>query len=288
MALSAKRSRFFYPGRPSLSQSESSTAQPEDASSSPVLTSISPTTSLQAPKQSSSATEQAAELLKITKHIRTQLQEAQRLRQLKASLLDPAEKTWINSTISDITDAAHDIAVLLEPIRIELEIGNGRLSLRTQLRWKYRDGQRTINKTQRLLACHRSLIGVLSYLRQVDLSLSTSERTYELDAGVSSSVSLEVSELEVIPTEPVQGKILAPSGNRLEYRVHRPIEEMVMVSGATKLESVVSKATEKRTLAPGTVDCEIDDLLAWRRSRGSIAESKRSVVHIARQFDGDV
>lgn len=281
MALSLKRSRFFYPRRPSLSQSESSISQPAEASPSPTL-------SLQAPKQSSSATEQVAELLKITKHIRTQLQEAQRLRQLKAPLLDPAEETWINSTISDITEAAHDIAVLLEPTRIEQEIGNGRLGLRRQLRWKYRDGQRTINKSQRLLACHRSLIGVLSYLHQVDRSLSTSARTYELDAGISSSVSLEVGELEVPPTEPVQGKIITPSADGLKYRVERPVEEMIMVSGATKMESVVGKPAEKSTLTPGPVDCEIDDLLAWRRSRVSLAETKRSVAHIARQFEADV
>ncbi|KAE8422764.1 hypothetical protein BDV36DRAFT_194482 [Aspergillus pseudocaelatus] len=281
MALSIKRSRFFYPRRPSLSQSESSASQPAEASPSPTI-------SLQAPKQSSSATEQVAELLKITKHIRTQLQEAQRLRKLKAPLLDSAEETWINSTISDVTEAAHDIAVLLEPTRIEQEISNGRISLRRQLRWKYRDGQRTMNKCQRLLACHRSLIGVLSYLQQVDHSLSTPRRTYELDAGISSSVSLEVGELEATPTEPVQGKIMAPSGDGLEYHVERPIEEIIMVSGATKLESIEGKPAKKGTLTPGTVDCEIDDLLAWRRSRGSIAETKRSVVHIARQFEGDV
>lgn len=122
----------------------------------------------------------------------------------------------------------------------------------------------------------------------MDRSLSTSARTYELDAGISSSVSLEVGELEVPPTEPVQGKIITPSADGLKYRVERPVEEMIMVSGATKMESVVGKPAEKSTLTPGPVDCEIDDLLAWRRSRVSLAETKRSVAHIARQFEADV
>ncbi|KAF7590807.1 hypothetical protein BBP40_002329 [Aspergillus hancockii] len=263
MALSQKRSRFFSPRRSSLSQSESSshTEQPL-----PILTPI-PTAPLQAPR-ASAATEQAAELLKITNHIRTQLHEVQRLRQLKAPLLDTAESNWIDATVSDIADAAHDVAVLLEPTRVEQEIRNGKLSLGRQLRWKYRDSQRAIHKSHRLLACHHSLMGVLSHLQRVDSSQSTPSRLYELDTEGTSSASLEGKGLAFIPAEPVR--------------------ERIVVSNVTKLDSVVDKPTEKITVDSGVVDCEMDDLLAWRRSRRAVAVTKQSVIHVSRESDTGV
>ncbi|OGM42769.1 hypothetical protein ABOM_008150 [Aspergillus bombycis] len=282
MALSTKRPRFFFhPRRPSLSPSESS-SQLEQPLSIVASTSAVP---LQAPKPSSSATEQAAELLKITSHIRTQLQEVQRLRQLKAPVLDPAESNWIDSTIADSADATHDIAVLLEPTRIEQEIRNGKLTLGRQLRWKYRDSQRAINKSHRLLACHHSLIGVLNYLQRVDTSLSKPPRTYELDAGLISSASLEVSELEVIPADPARGIMVSSGGNEFKCVVEGPVEEKTMVSSSTKLHTVVGKPAEKNMVGSDALDCEMDDLLAWRRSRGPIADTKLPVLRISREFD---
>jgi hypothetical protein len=76
---------------------------------------------------------------------------------------------WDDGTISDIEEAIRDIAILLEPTRVERATKNGKLSLGTQIRWMYRDSQRARDKKDRLLACHSSLMAVLAHLQRVNV-----------------------------------------------------------------------------------------------------------------------
>ncbi|PLB53310.1 hypothetical protein P170DRAFT_507978 [Aspergillus steynii IBT 23096] len=296
---SKRPSRFFFPQ--SSNQSQSSLEAQPAPSITLTSTSTLPQTQTQASKPSS-ATEQASEFLKTTSHVRTQLDEVQRLRDLKAHRLGAAELKWIDSTIADIADAAHDLALLLEPTRLEQTIHRGKLSLATQLRWKYRDGQRAVQKSQRLLAYHGSLIGVLGHLQRVDdapreeetetdtetisspASLPTRQQTirFELDAEVTARVaSAGAREFEIFPADYAQGKGAWAGGEGLKGAREKPGEEKIVAYKDENVDSGVAKQAEENA-----VECEMDDLLAWRRSRRPTSEVNPSVVCISP--DGNV
>lgn len=183
----------------------------------------------------SSVNEQTVEMLKTTDHTLTQLHEARRLRQLKAPLLDPDEILWMENTILDVENAARDVAVLLEPIRVEREIGSGKLSLGRQFRWAYRDNQRARDMTNRLLACHSSLMAVLARLQRLDTPESTAVPVHELGAEMPY----------------ISGMYSSPS-------LHDS------VSGLSELEESSMWVSPK----PSSLNHEMNDMLAWRRSKG--------------------
>lgn len=180
-----------------------------------------------------SVNEEIEELLKTQNHITTQLNEAQRLRRLKKPVLDPTEMTWIDGTISDIEEATRDVAIFLEPTRVEKATSNGKLSLGTQIRWAYRDSQRARDKKHRLLACHSSLMAVLAHLQRVNLSEAIT--IHELGAemptksAIASSLSLQST-----------------------------------VDGLYQ-----SMESRQDTISSVSLNKEMSDLLSWRRSKGT-------------------
>lgn len=181
----------------------------------------------------SSVNEQIEELLKTQNHILTQLNEVQRLRQLKEHVLDPTEMGWIDGTISDVEDATRDVAILLEPTRVERATSNGKLSLRTQIRWVHRDSQRARDKKHRLLACHSSLMAVLTHLQRVHIPEAIA--VHELRAEMSS-------------------KSVLSSSLSLQDSVDGFYEPREM---------------RQDTAASGSINQEMYDMLAWRRSKGT-------------------
>jgi hypothetical protein len=182
-----------------------------------------------------SVNEEIEELLKTQNHMTIQLNETQRLRRLKKPVLDPTEMGWIDSTISDIEEATRDVAIFLEPTRVEKATCNGKLSLGTQIRWAYRDGQRARDKKHRLLAFHSSLMAVLAHLQR--LNLPEAITIHELGAETSSK-----SEIASSPS-------LQSSGDGL-YQ---------------------SMKNRQETVSSVSLNKEISDLLAWRRSKGTKA-----------------
>jgi hypothetical protein len=180
-----------------------------------------------------SVNEQIEELLKTQNHIITQLNEAQRLRQLKEHALDPTEMNWIDGTISDIEDATRDVAILLEPTRVERATSNGKLSLGTQFRWVYRDSQRARDKKDRLLACHSSLMAVLTHLQRVNIPEAIA--VHELGTETSSKGAL-------CSSPSLQGSVDG---------LYEPIEG------------------RQDTTSSGSLNKEMYDMLAWRRSKGT-------------------
>ncbi|KAB8237559.1 uncharacterized protein BDW43DRAFT_263656 [Aspergillus alliaceus] len=165
-------------------------------------------------RQPTSVSEQTSELLKTTDHIRTQLREVERLRQLHDHILGDDERAWIDSTIQDIAGAARDVAVLIEPTRVEVEARNGKLSLGRQLRWICRDRGRAQDKRVRLLACYQSLMAVLERLQR--LGYSTEAAVYELDAG---SVAKSLSESREVASE-LEGEVKAGVSGPPNYEMY--------------------------------------------------------------------
>ncbi|KAI9037069.1 uncharacterized protein KD926_000855 [Aspergillus affinis] len=274
MGPSKHRARFFSPHRSSASQSETS-SQPDS-----ILTSPS-TAALQEPNSSSSATEQAAQHLRTTNRIRTELEEVRRLRRLHDPSLNTDEADKIDRTIADTAEAIYEVAVLLEPTRIEQEVRGGKLSLGSQLRWKYRDSQQVIHKLILLLQCYQDLIPVLSDLRRVNVSQQLPPRRFELEAGVPPSVSLETRDNNIPLDGPARGDIVAPPGGGGKgFLVERPHEKIVGM-GAETPGSAMRKPEEKNPVNAGAVNGEMHDLLAWRRSRNPVTETKRSSIYMS-------
>jgi hypothetical protein len=193
--------------------------------------------------QLTSVNEQTAELLKTTDHVLTQLKEAKRLRQQNEAGLNPGERTWIDSTINDTSNAARGLALIIEPTRIERETGNGRLGLGRQIRWKYRDKQRAQDKRDRLLICYQSLMMVLGHLQRITVPQTTTgpgPEVHELGSKVPSQYLSDLS------------------------HPHR--------SG-----SIISEVTDetKSSMSPASPNYELLDMLTWRRSKGVQGQSRK-------------
>jgi hypothetical protein len=85
----------------------------------------------------------------------------------KHNLLDPSEQSWISATIRDTEVATREVAVLTEGLRVEQAINQGRLGVKTQIKWMLRDSKRAREKRERLVVVHQSLMTVLARLQGV-------------------------------------------------------------------------------------------------------------------------
>ncbi|KAJ5189912.1 hypothetical protein N7491_008047 [Penicillium cf. griseofulvum] len=191
--------------------------------------------------QLTSANEQTAELLKTTDHVLIQLNEAKRLRELNDPGLNLSEREWIDCIIKDTADAAHAIALILEPARIERETGNGKLGLGRQLRWLYRDKQRAQDKKNRLLLCYQSLMMVLNHLQRVTLPKKMTQAGFVHELG---------AEVPLMSTADLYIPQRSGSG----------------ISGVTD--------ETKSSMSPASPNDELQDMLTWRRSKGVQVEPR--------------
>lgn len=206
----------------------------------------------------SSANEQTAELLKATNHTLAQLHEAQRLRELKGPLLEASERIWMDQTLEDVANTVREAAILIEPLRVESETRNGRLSLGRQLRWIYRDSQRAKIKRQRLLACHHSLMLVLGHLQRLDVPISP---------------------IYAMPESPVVHELGADTlSTNSTYSLS---ERQTLRSGL----SGPKKDTPEAVGAKSPLNHEMHDMLAWRQSKGALSDVKHSAGSITEELD---
>ncbi|KAL3447655.1 hypothetical protein BJX65DRAFT_90042 [Aspergillus insuetus] len=109
----------------------------------------------------------ATDLLTLTQHIETQISQARHLFSRKHNLLDPSEQSWISATIRDTEVATREVAVLTEGLRVEQAVNQGRLGVKTQVKWMLRDSKRAREKRERLVVVHQSLMTVLARLQGV-------------------------------------------------------------------------------------------------------------------------
>ncbi|KAL4993434.1 hypothetical protein BDV10DRAFT_189976 [Aspergillus recurvatus] len=106
-------------------------------------------------------------LLTLTRHVESQSAQARHLFTQKSHLLSQTEREWMESTISDTEDAMHEVLRLTEAFRVDQEVNNGRVGLKSQLRWLVRDSRRAKEERERLMLCHASLMGVLGSLQSI-------------------------------------------------------------------------------------------------------------------------
>lgn len=112
--------------------------------------------------------EQTADLLSTTRHVDFMVQEAHRLRRLKAGLLNISERTMIDKVISDTEDALRAVAKLVEPCRVDKATKN-RIQLGHRVMWVFRDNPSVRDKHQKLQVCHQSLTVAFTCLYSKDV-----------------------------------------------------------------------------------------------------------------------
>ena len=107
--------------------------------------------------------EQTADLLSTTRHVNFMIQEAHRLRRLKAGLLNTSERIWIDQIISDTEDALRAVAKLIEPCRVD-KATKSSISFGHRVMWVFRDNPSVRDKHQKLQICNQSLTAVFACL----------------------------------------------------------------------------------------------------------------------------
>ena len=116
--------------------------------------------------------EQTTDLLRTAEHVNRNINEARRLRRLKAALLNSDERAWMDSTIDDTTKALQEIGQLIEPARADAITTNS-INGKTKVLWVFRDSPKVRDKHNRLSICHQSLIGVINGLYAKDIVIAT-------------------------------------------------------------------------------------------------------------------
>lgn len=111
--------------------------------------------------------EQTADLLRMAEHVNRNVDEARRLRCVKASLISADNKAWMDEQINDCEEALREVQQLLEPARVS----NATKSVNPKSRalWVLRDGARAQTKNQRLSACHQTINTVIGVLQARDV-----------------------------------------------------------------------------------------------------------------------
>lgn len=112
--------------------------------------------------------QQTADLLSTTRHVDFMLQQASRLRRLKAGLLNTSERTMVDTVISDTEDALRAVAKLVEPCRVDKDTTNG-IKFGHRVMWVFRDNPSVRDKHQKLQICYQSLTIVFNCLYSKDV-----------------------------------------------------------------------------------------------------------------------
>ena len=107
--------------------------------------------------------EQTADLISMTRHVDTNLNEARRLRRTKVILLDAGERAWIDGVIEDTDKALRAVAQLIEPARVDKNVKEG-INFKHRVMWVFRDNPKVRDKHVVLTLCHQSLMTVIACL----------------------------------------------------------------------------------------------------------------------------
>lgn len=110
--------------------------------------------------------EQARDLLATTKHVNRSLETTRALRRQKSSSLETEEKKWIDGVILDAAQTLVNVAALVEPVRVDMDISHGRISLLNRGLFVLRDSPKIPTQLTKLSITSDSLTAALSTLAQ--------------------------------------------------------------------------------------------------------------------------
>ncbi|KAL6718177.1 hypothetical protein ACLMJK_004265 [Lecanora helva] len=112
--------------------------------------------------------EQTKDLLKTTKLVSSNVNEARRLRQQKEALLNSGDRDWMDGIIAATEEALVEVQKLGEPVRVSTETTQS-INLKNRVLWVFRDSPKVRDKHNHLSSCHQALIGVITTLHSKDV-----------------------------------------------------------------------------------------------------------------------
>ncbi|MCJ1279193.1 hypothetical protein MMC21_007017 [Puttea exsequens] len=112
--------------------------------------------------------EQTTDLLRTTEHVNRNVNEARRLRRLKASWISADDRAWMDETIRDCEKALQEVQQLIEPARVDAATTQS-INPKNRVFWVFRDGPRVRDKHTRLSTCHQTLNTVIGVLHAKDV-----------------------------------------------------------------------------------------------------------------------
>jgi hypothetical protein len=209
--------------------------------------------------------------------MKTQLGQARHLLATLSHHLPPAENIWIHDTVSDAEGTVREILMLTEPLRVDREVNNGKLGLKTQLKWAVRGSWKAKDMRARLSLCYSSLVAIL--MRLQDYEAEYAESVAEHAAAKTETMTSD----DRNPMTSTNVHVEGPTTSELES-LHK---YSAMQMEGLSLESVVDEHTgiETRSAgpqspistisreesiepAPEKLDNELVDMLSWRWSQG--------------------
>ncbi|KAL4740256.1 hypothetical protein BDV11DRAFT_214542 [Aspergillus similis] len=261
-----------FPSPRSKSNSSSSSSSATTASTASVPTPQSPPFPAASPSNTSSIP-----LAILTQHVQTQLSQAKHLFVSLSHHLHAAENTWIHDTIFDAESTVREILILTEPLRVDREVNNGKLGLKTQFKWAVRDSWKAKDKRARLVICHATLVAVLVKLQGVEaecagnvVEYATARNETEASDGRSLMTSASVHVGGPTTSEPKtlqKDSAVQLQDPSLESVADRPTVPETCPAGSQSPTSTISGEESVEPTAE-KLDSELVDMLSWRWAQG--------------------
>jgi hypothetical protein len=209
--------------------------------------------------------------------MKTQLGQARHLLATLSHHLSPAENIWIHDTISDAEGTVREILILTEPLRVDREVNNGRLGLKTQFKWAVRGSWKVKDMRARLNLCHSGLVAILMRLQDLEAEYAEAVAEHAVaktETGTSDGrnpmTSANVYVEGPTTSEPEslhKNSAVQMQDLSLELVVDEPKGVETRSAGPQSPISTISKQ-ESIEPAPEKLDNELVDLLSWRWSQG--------------------
>lgn len=262
-SLSSPRSKYNSSSSSSSTASASTTSVPTPQS--PPFRPPPPTTTFDLPLDT------------LTQLMKSQLGQVRHLLATLSHHLPPAESIWIHDAVSDAEGTVREILILTEPLRVDREVNNGKLGLKTQLKWAVRGSWKAKGMRARLNFCHSSLVAILMRLQDLEVEYAetvTELATAKTEAGTSDGRNSMTSANVYVegPTTSEPDSLHKDSAVQMEaLSLKSVVDEHTGVetppAGPQSLISTISRE-ESIEPAPEKLDNELVDMLSWRWSQG--------------------
>jgi hypothetical protein len=225
--------------------------------------------------------EQARDLLDSTEHVSNSLETTKVLRRQKSMHLDTTEKEWIDKVIVDAGKTLNNVAALIEPVRVDMQTGFGRVGLINRGIFVFRDSPKVNTNLTRLNITSQSLNTALNILcnregqaRSPSLHTSSPEKrpcSLSLNCAGSSPPTYEESEfLNRRRRSSRLSKIPSNSSTNL------PADDRVPIPGETS-RTIVSEAI---TLSSDEAETPYGKNVSRRSSQIGFDQGKNEVEQI--------
>lgn len=115
----------------------------------------------------------------LIERVRKDLREALRERHEKSSILEtmPGKRAWIDETITDVKKSLHEIGILIENARVDVDKGKS-VTLKHRFEWVLSNHQKFVMREMALSTCHASLLGALSAMHTLVMNPGMLSPTY--------------------------------------------------------------------------------------------------------------